>query len=298
MNIKFEGIFTPTITPLDQKERVDEFGFVRHLNRLLENGIHGIYLLGTSGEFTTMTNTERQRAMEIAVNTVNGRVPIICGVMDSSTKRVIQNIEIAQEFKIDAVATTPPYYYPSIGSDDIIAFYKSVAQSTSLPVVVYNIPLTVKTMIPPETVLELAVQQENIVGIKDSSGDWTNFLKLLTYLGDDENFSILLGSYTMAGAAMMFGAEGAVISISNVDPNASVQLYTAAKGQKIDEVHRLQKRLLALSKLYDYGQGISGLKACLEILNICGAHTTSPLLPLDDDAKAELRILLAEHGVS
>ena len=298
MNIKFEGIFTPTITPLDQKERVDEFGFVRHLNRLLENGIHGIYLLGTSGEFTTMTNTERQRAMEIAVNTVNGRVPIICGVMDSSTKRVIQNIEIAQEFKIDAVATTPPYYYPSIGSDDIVAFYKSVAQSTSLPVVIYNIPLTVKTMILPETVLELAVQQENIVGIKDSSGDWTNFLKLLTYLGDDENFSILLGSYTMAGAAMMFGAEGAVISISNVDPNASVQLYTAAKGQKIDEVHRLQKRLLALSKLYDYGQGISGLKACLEILNICGARTTSPLLPLDDDAKAELRILLAEHGVS
>jgi 4-hydroxy-tetrahydrodipicolinate synthase len=298
MNIKFEGIFTPTITPLDQKERVDEFGFVKHLNRLLDNGVHGIYLLGTSGEFTTMTNTERQRAMEIAVNTVNGRVPIICGVMDSSTKRVIQNIEIAHEFKIDAVATTPPYYYPSIGSDDIVAFYKSVAQSTSLPVVIYNIPMTVKTMIPPETVLELAVQQENIVGIKDSSGDWTNFLKLLTYLGDDENFSILLGSYTMAGAAMMFGAEGAVISISNVDPNTSVQLYTAAKGRKIDEVHRLQKRLLALSKLYEYGQGISGLKACLEILNICGAHTTSPLLPLNDDAKAELRTLLAEYGLS
>ena len=298
MNIKFEGIFTPTITPLDQKERVDEFGFVKHLNRLLDNGVHGIYLLGTSGEFTTMTNTERQRAMEIAVNTVNGRVPIICGVMDSSTKRVIQNIEIAQEFKIDAVATTPPYYYPSTGSDDIVAFYKSVAQSTSLPVVMYNIPLTVKTMIPPETVLELAEQQANIVGIKDSSGDWTNFLKLLTYLGADENFSILLGSYTMAGAAMMFGAEGAVISISNVDPNTSVQLYTAAKGRKIDEVHRLQKRLLALSKLYDYGQGISGLKACLEILNICGAHTTVPLLPLDDDAKAELRTLLAEHGLN
>lgn len=295
MNIKFEGIFTPTITPLDQKERVDEFGFVKHLNRLLNNGVHGIYLLGTSGEFTTMTNTERQRAMEIAINTVNGRVPIICGVMDSSTKRVIQNIEIAQEFKIDAVATTPPYYYPSTGSEDIVAFYQAVAQSTSLPVVIYNIPLTVKTMIPPETVLELADQQENIVGIKDSSGDWTNFLKLLTYLGDDENFSILLGSYTMAGAAMMFGAEGAVISISNVDPNTSVQLYNAAKDRKIDEVHRLQKRLLALSKLYDYGQGISGLKACLEILNICGAHTTSPLLPLDDDAKAELRTLLAEH---
>ena len=107
MKGRFEGILTPTITPLDEKERIDELGFVRHLNRLIDNGVHGIYLLGTSGEFTTLTNTERQRAIEIAVNTVGGRVPIICGVMDSSTQRVVQNIEIAQEFKIDAVAAPP-----------------------------------------------------------------------------------------------------------------------------------------------------------------------------------------------
>ena len=297
MNIRFEGIFTPTITPLDEKERIDEFGFVTHLNRLIDNGVHGIYLLGTSGEFTTLTNDERRRAIEIAVNAVGERVPIICGVMESSTQRVIQNIEIAQEFKIDAVATTPPYYYPSNSDDDIVAFYRSVAQSTDLPVVIYNIPVMVKTMIKPEVVRELAEQQENIVGIKDSSGDWTNFLKLLTYLGDDDNFSIMLGSYTLAGAAITFGAAGAVISISNVDPKTAVQLYNAAKERKIDDVRRLQKQVLGLSKLYSFGAPISCMKACMEILGLCRDYTTSPLLPVSEDAKQELRELLVEYGL-
>ena len=183
MGIRFEGIYTPTITPLDEKERVDEIGFVRHLNRLIENGVHGIYLLGSSGEFVSLTDAERQRAIEIAVNTIGGRAPIICGAMDSSTRRVVQNVEMAQELKVDAVAATPPYYYPSSSDDDIKTFYSAVAQSTDLPFVIYNIPTMVKTVIKPEVVRDLAEQHKNIVGIKDSSGDWTNFLKMYCLLG-------------------------------------------------------------------------------------------------------------------
>ena len=297
MNIRFEGIFTPTITPLDEKERVDELGFVKHLNRLIDNGVHGIYLLGSSGEYVSLTNAERQRAIEIAVNTVRGRVPIICGAMDSSTRRVIQNIEMAQELKVDAVAATPPFYYPSSSDDDIKAFYQTVVQSTDLPFIIYNIPMMVKTMIEPEIVRDLAEQHDNIVGIKDSTGDWTTFLKLFTYLGDHPNFSILIGSYTMAGAALTFGAEGAVSAISNVDPKTAVQLYNAARNRDIDEVNRLQKKLLALGKLYTYGAGISCMKACIEILGVCRAYTTSPLLPISEGAKSEMRNLLAEHGL-
>ena len=155
----------------------------------------------------------------------------------------------------------------------------------------------VKTAIPPEVVRDLAEGVENIVGIKDSSGDWTNCLKMLAYLGDNEDFSIMLGSYTLAGAAIMFGAAGAVISISNVDPKTSVQLYHAAKTRQIDETHRLQKQILELSKLYGYGAAISCLKACMELLGVCSHYTTSPLLPVDDTARSELRDLLTEHGL-
>lgn len=294
MSIRFEGIFSPTITPLDEKERVDELGFVNQLNRLIDNGVHGIYLLGTSGEFTTLTNTERERAMDIATKAVGGRVPIICGVMDTSTQRVIENIETATQFGVDAVAATPGYYYPSTDDADLIQFYQAVAGSTELPVFIYNIPSTVKTAIKPQVVAELADACDNIVGIKDSSGDWTNCLNLLALFGDRTDFAVMLGSHTAIGAAVLFGADGGVVSISNVAPKESVALYNAAKARDIDEVHRLQKLLLRLSKMYTYGQGVSGMKACLEILGVCNAYTTSPLLPISDAAKAELRELLTE----
>ena len=297
MDIRFEGIFSPTVTPLDEKERVDERGFVNQLNRLINNGIHGIYLLGTSGEFTTLTNTERERAMDIAIKAIGGRVPVICGVMDTSTQRVIQNIEIAEQFGVDAVAATPGYYYTSTDDADLIEFYQTVAASTQLPVFVYNIPSTVKTFIKPEVVVQLAEACENIIGIKDSTGDWTNCLNLLALLGDRTDFTIMLGSHTALGAALLFGADGGVVSISNVAPKQSVALYNAAKARDIDELHRLQKWLLRLSKMYTYGQGVSGMKACLEILGVCSAHTTSPLLPLTDTEKAELRELLTALGV-
>ena len=297
MSIRFEGIFAPTITPLDEKERVDELGFVNQLNRLIDSGVHGIYLLGTSGEFTTLTNAERERAMDIAVKAVGGRVPIICGVMDTSTQRVIQNIEIAEQFGVDTVAATPGYYYSSTDDADLIEFYKTIAASTELPVFIYNIPSTVKTAIKPQVVAELAEDCDNIVGIKDSSGDWTNCLSLLTLLGDRTDFAIMLGSHTALGAAVLFGADGGVVSIANVAPKESVALYNAAKARDIDEVHRLQKLLLRLSKVYTYGQGVSGMKACLEILGVCSAHTTSPLLPISDAAKAELRQLLTDEGI-
>ena len=235
--------------------------------------------------------------MDIAVKAVGGRVPIICGVMDTSTQRVIQNIEIAEQFGVNAVAATPGYYYSSTDDADLIQFYQAVAASTELPVFIYNIPSTVKTSIKPQVVVELAESCDNIVGIKDSSGDWTNCLSLLTLLGDRTDFAIMLGSHTAIGAAVLFGANGGVISISNVAPKESVALYNAAKARDIDEVHRLQKLLLRLSKMYTYGQGVSGMKACLEILGVCNAYTTSPLLPVSESAKAELRQLLTDEGI-
>ena len=297
MSIRFEGIFSPTITPLDEKERVDELGFVNQINRLIDNGMHGIYLLGTSGEFTTLTDTERERAMDIAVKAVGGRVPIICGVMDTSTQRVIQNIETAEQFGVDAVAATPGYYYPSTDDADLIEFYYDIAASTEIPVFIYNIPSTVKTAIKPYIVAQLAETCQNIVGIKDSSGDWTNCLSLLALLGDRTDFSIMLGSHTALGAAVLFGASGGVVSVSNVAPKECVALYNAAKARNIDEVHRLQKLLLRLGKMYKYGQGVSGMKACLEILGVCSAYTTGPLLPISQFAKDELRQLLADVGI-
>ena len=295
--IRFEGIFPPIVTPLNENEQIDERGFATQLKRLMDNGVHGFYLLGTSGEYVALMEHQREKAIEIAVNTVDGRVPIICGTMDSSTKRVNRNIEVAQELGGDAVATTPPYYYPPHSDADIIDFYKSIAASTDLPVVIYNIPVTTKVMIKAEVACQLNETVENIAGIKDSSGDWNNFVKLLAYVGESDKFSILLGSYLLGGAAIMLGAEGAVMSIANVDPKTPVQLYEAARQGNIGAVKRLQLKLLSLGKLYSYGTPASCLKACLDIMGICQAYTTSPIQPVSESGRAELEQLLREHGL-
>ena len=295
--IRFEGIFPPIVTPLNKDEQIDERGFIHQLNRLMDNGVHGFYLLGTSGEYVALLEQQRKRALEIAVSTVDDRIPIICGTMDSSTKRVIHNIEIAQEFGVDAVAATPPYYYPPHSDADLIDFYKTIAANTDLPVLIYNIPVTTKVMIKAEVVSQLNETVENIAGVKDSSGDWSNFIKLLAYVGDSDKFSILLGSYLLGGPAMMLGAEGAVMSIANVDPKTPVQLYEAARNGNIAEVKRLQLKLLALGKLYSYGTPASCLKACLEIMGICHAYTTSPIQPVSEAGRAELEQLLKECGL-
>jgi len=292
--MKFEGIYTPIITPLDEQGNVDSAGLIRQINRLLGNGIHGLYLLGTSGEFAALNETSRQITIETAVEAVQKRVPVICGAMDASTSRVISNIELAQRLGVTAVTTTPPYYYPS-SNQELKDFYKEISESSNLPVVMYNIPSMVKTNMQPEIVVEIVDQNPNIVGIKDSTADWTTFLKLYSYLGNQEDFSILLGSYTMAGAAIIFGAEGAVISISNVDPKTSVELYQAAHGQRLDKLRELQLKLLDLGRLYSYGNGISCLKACVEILGVCSSHTTAPLAPVSNKAKGQLTDLLRSH---
>ena len=292
--MKFEGIYTPIITPLGDQGFVDTDALSRQINRLLANGIQGLYLLGTSGEFASLDKNNRQVVIETAVETVRQRVPIICGAMDTSTQRVISNIKMAECLGITAVTTTPPYYYPS-SDQELLTFYREVAVSSNLPVVMYNIPSMVKTNLKPELVAEIVNQNPNIVGIKDSTADWTTFLKLHSYLGNRDNFSILIGSYTMAGAAIVFGAQGAVISISNIDPKTSVELYRAARDRHLNKLQDLQGKLIDLGRLYSYGNGISCLKACAEILGICSSHTTSPIASVSEEAKDELAELLRSH---
>jgi 4-hydroxy-tetrahydrodipicolinate synthase len=161
--------------------------------------------------------------------------------MASSTRRAIEQVETATELGATAVAVTPPHYYSNSSEPELLAHYRAVAASTPLPVLVYNIPGTTKVMISAEVVRGIA-EIENVVGIKDSSGDWSQALKLLFYLRDDPGFSVLFGSAQIAGPALLFGAEGAVIGIGNVDPARLVRLYEAASQGRVEETFTLQRR--------------------------------------------------------
>jgi dihydrodipicolinate synthase/N-acetylneuraminate lyase len=292
--LRLEGILPPMVTPLLDGERVDVEGLERQVERLIEGGVHGIYFLGSTGESVALRDGERRRALAAAVAAVRGRVPVVVGTMASSTARAIDNITMAEEAGADAVAVTPPHYYPSNGEAELRAHYEAARQATRLPLVIYNIPGTTKVMLSAELVAELA-QRERVIGIKDSSGDWNNALKLLFLLRDQPRFSLLFGSIQVAGPAILYGAEGAVIGTANIDPVLFVRLYEAARAGKVEEVYALQQRALSLARLVSFGAPVACIKAALELMGVCGATVAQPFQPVSGEAREKIAALLREH---
>lgn len=287
----FCGIFPPIVTPLDEKERLDVEGFERQLNRLLKAGVHGIYLLGSSGEGVTLRESVRREVVRVASRFVGGRVPVICGVMDTSTERVLENISQVVDAGVDAVAVTPPFYYSPFSNDDLLAFFKRLAEASPVPIFLYNIPATTKVFIPPEIVEKLA-DVGNIVGIKDSTGSWIQAMELLDRVGEREDFAVFLGSHVLAGGAMLFGARGAVMSLANLDPGTCVALYNAAMRRDVDAVYSYQRRLLHLGAIYRYGREVPCLKTALALMNVCREYATHPLMPLDATGREAITTIL------
>jgi len=286
-----KGIFPPIVTPLDENERLDVEGFERQLAHLLDAGVHGIYLLGSSGEWVSLRESVRREVVRTARRLVGDRVPLICCVMDTSTERVLDNIAWVADEGISAVATTPPFYYTPFSNDDLLAFFERVAQGCALSLFLYNIPGTTKVMIPAEVVARLA-DVENIVGIKDSSGNWIHTIELLDRVGEREDFAVFLGSHVLAGGAMLFGARGAVMSLANIDPATCVALYDAAMRRDVDEVHRCQRRLLHLGEIYRYGQPVPCMKTALALMGICKERATHPLMPVDARGREAIATVL------
>jgi 4-hydroxy-tetrahydrodipicolinate synthase len=291
--MRLEGIVPPMVTPLRADETLDEAGLERQLNRLIEAGVHGIFLLGSTGEQPALRDAERVKTIRAARRIAAGRVPLIVGTMASSTARAVDNIRAAEEAGADAVAVTPPHYYVTNGPAEQLAHYTACAAATGRPVVIYNIPSTTKVMLAPDTVARIS-EIPNVIGIKDSSGDLTHVLKLLSLLRGRDGFSLLVGIPPIAGAAMLYGADGAVPGIANVDPRVMLDLYAAALARNVHALQQLQDRIYKLMALIGHGAPIACLKTALELMGVCGRHTTAPFQPLNEEKRAAVAAALQE----
>jgi 4-hydroxy-tetrahydrodipicolinate synthase len=292
--VKLHGIVPPVITPLTPDERVDEGGLRRQITRLLEGAVHGLYMLGSTGEQPALREAERRRAVEIAKEEVAGRVPLVVGTMAGSTSRAIDNIRAAEAAGADAVAVTPPHYYPSQGRAEQLAHYRACADAARVPVIIYNIPQTTKVMLAPETIVEIA-EHPNVAGVKDSSTDYTHFLKLLDRLGDRGDFSCLVGSPVLLGAVVLFGAAGAVPGTANLVPALHVALYDAARRRDVEQTRALQRQVLDLTRIAGFGAPIACLKAALELMGVCQATACAPLQAVSDEARWGIEAILRRH---
>lgn len=293
---KLHGIIPPVVTPLTADERLDEAGLERQLQRMMDAGVHGLFFLGSTGEEPLLRFDVKQQAIRAAVRIVGGRIPVVVGCMAEGTTKTIDNIRQAAALGVDAVAVTPPCYFPSTGPTEQLAHYRACVAASDVPLIIYNIPQTTKVMVSPETTAEIS-SWEGVAGLKDSSTDFTHFLRLVGLVGGQDDFSVLIGSPNLTGAAVLCGGDGGVPGIANLDPKLMVDVYDAARAGDLVKLQALQIRVLSLFRAASFGAPIACLKAGLELMGVCESHTAGPLLPLTPDSREQLAALLREHDL-
>lgn len=286
-----KGIIPALITPLTKEEKFNEKALRKLLNFTIDRGVHGVFVLGTTGEFYGLTPEEKKEIMQITMDEVKGRVPVYVGTGAITTKECIQLTQIAEECGVDAVSIlTPLFIKPN--QNEIYDHFKSIAETTSLPVVLYNnLPKTGVT-ITATTAAKLA-EIKNIVGIKDSTGDMTLTGEYIR-LTQEKDFSVLMGRDTMIHAALCYGATGSIASCANVAPRICADIYDKFLAGDLQGSLEAQYRLAPLRIAFTLGSFPTVIKEALELLGIEAGPCMAPVSPMTTEEKAQLKKVLTE----
>jgi len=283
---KLEGIFPVLVTPMTEDEEVDEKGMKRLVRYVLKAEASGVVICGSMGEFPALTTEGRKRAIEIVKGEVKDKVLVIAGTGDTSAKKTLKNTKIAQEAGADFALVVPPYYYP-LAQREVIAYYSELAAEATIPIIIYNIPDCTKIPVSLEAIRQLG-NEERIVGIKDSSGDFIFFEKLVQQAKHLENFAVLMGIDNLLFAGFTIGANGAIVWASNIVPKLPVGLYKAMKDNNFKKARDIQETLISLGEIMGHRELHSGIKTTLSLLGICDRIISRPFPFLSKEETREL----------
>lgn len=228
MKQKVFGVVPPIITPIDEHEHVDE----KSLRQLIDHCIHGIFVCGSNGECMALTQAERDRSIRIALDACKGRVPLIAGCMDSSTQRVIDNIKRFEDMGGQTAVVTPVFYARHATQDETVQHFEEISRHTQADLMIYNIPPFTGQNLTADTIIKLS-QIDKVVGVKDTSGNFPAFIKLLNYFRD-RDFQVLQGSTNLAVPSMLMGADGYVPSLAPLFPKAHINVYEYGRKKDIE----------------------------------------------------------------
>lgn len=292
---KLEGTFAVLATPFDQDRKINFNGLEENINWYIEEGIHGIIPLGSTGEFTTLSTKEKKDILNFVVEKVNKRVPICTGASADSTEQVIEFAKFAQSVGVDGLLILPPYYFNPL-QDEIIRHFKLINKAVNIPAMVYNNPGVSGVDIQLDTVLKIA-EEDNIKYIKESTGDITRLReiernqegKIKTFCGCDE----------LALESFFFGAKGWVSVISNAFPKEAAQLFELVTYDKnYKEARKLYNKLLPFCiELEKSGKLVQVIKYLMDKRGACGGKSREPKLPLTKKHKEKLDKMLNNSGL-
>jgi 4-hydroxy-tetrahydrodipicolinate synthase len=275
---RFGGIIPPLVTPLTGRDALDKDGLHRLLARVVDGGVSGVFILGTTGEAPSLSYRLRRELICEVCATVAGRVPVLVGITDTAYIESVQLAEVASRAGAAAVVLSTPYYFPA-GQTELIGYLRNITSDLPLPLMLYNMPSLTKVWFEIETLRELA-EIEQIAGVKDSSGDLNYFAKLVALRERRPDWSIMMGPEHLLADAIRLGGTGGVCGGGNVFPRLFVQAYEAAVRNDQSQVQQLRQRIDQFGRLYTIGKYasrfIKATKCALSILGVCDDFMAEP----------------------
>lgn len=258
---RITGILTPNITPVDAVGRVDEDVLRGYVDWLIERGVDGLYPNGSTGEFVRFTAEERLRIAEVVIDQAAGRVPVLVGAAEANAAETIAACNAYGQMGATAVAIVAPFYY-RLSSDAVHAYFTEIAQRVDVDVTLYNIPMFASP-IDVETVIRLAGEQPRIIGIKDSSGDLPNMLRMMAKIRPmREDFSFLTGWDASLAPMLIAGVDGGTNATSGVVPELTRAIHRSVVAGDVNRAMHLQYDLLALfDRMIGLGEFPDGFRA-------------------------------------
>lgn len=278
---KIEGIIVPTVTPFLDTGKLDQKGVETLTRHLIDGGVHGIFILGTTGETSSLTVELRKNLIRKTCQYANQEKPVLVGISDTCLDVSLELAQVARSEGATAVVTLPPFFF-HLDQEDLYNYFSMLADQCELPLFLYNFPHMTKCHLEVGTVKALAAHP-NIIGIKDSSGNGVYLEKLLEIKSEITDFSVLPGPEEIMVQSVLAGADGGVNGGANLFPELYVRLYDAAKSKDWDTIQVIQPIIMEISRKI-YGAGtksysyFQGMKQALNFLGICHPYLARPLL--------------------
>ncbi len=285
-----KGCGTALVTPFRRDESIDEDALGRFVEFQISEGIDFLVPCGTTGESVTLSEDEQKRVVEIVIETAKGRAPVIAGAGGYDTKKIIKMAREFERLGADALLSVTPYYNKPT-QEGLYQHFRAIAESTRLPIILYNVPPRTAVNILPDTLLRLA-EIPNIVGVKEASGDISQIAEIATRTGAD--FKIFSGDDSVTLPVIALGGVGIISVASNEIPRLMTALARAALENRWDEARRLNRQLMPLMKANFIETSPSPVKAALAMMGKIEEAYRLPLVPVKPDTRERLRSILVE----
>ena len=285
-----KGVIPPIVTPVDENENVDVDGLKRVIDHVLDGGVHGIFVMGSNGEFYAFDYENQKTAVETAVKHVNGRVPVYAGTSAITTKECIKLAKMAEEAGADAVTFLPPMFIQP-NEEQMYEHFKTIAEATKLPVLLYNNPGKTTNNISVGLLKRLA-QIDNIVGIKNTTLDFAQIIQYIDATKEIENFKVLGGIDYYVYGTLVHGGAGVVAGTANVAPKLVVEIYE--KFMQNDDKGALdaQFKLIPLRNAFNYGTFPVVAKDCLNLMGLNVGKSVRPVGSCSSEKLEEIKKIL------